>query len=386
MAIYHGTQKVTPYKGDYGAVNIYNGTQKVAGWKHESKTGTLLSFDGTYNDRIESLTVKGKTNQVVTVRLPNLYNKITNALVIGNVDGADGTDDNGTITRVRTPNKIPVNASTQYIASVGNNSVYLPRQVSFYTASSVYISSLLTNSSPFTTPANCGLIRFTFMRVDNAVIDSSELSTINNLVQIELGAVATFDSPSPDYPSPITGVQPSKVTVNGADYPLSLPTLYNLPDGTQSTAELISGAGTRNIGVKVYDGSTDETWGFSTTNNNRAYITIPDLYASAYTVNDAFCSHFKYNSNIYSDANNEQGFVTNNHTLLIRFGSSSSVNSLDVLKTWLSANPVTVLYKLATPTPISLTPMTIPTIPIHTDISADGAEITAQVKVVDTTL
>ena len=74
MGIYLGDKQGTLYKGSYKPVNLYHGDKKAAGWELSEKTGTELSWDDTYNDKVLSAVVEGKSEQAVTVET------ITNAL------------------------------------------------------------------------------------------------------------------------------------------------------------------------------------------------------------------------------------------------------------------------------------------------------------------
>lgn len=119
-------------------------------------------------------------------------------------------------------------------------------------------------------------------------------------------------------------------------------------DGDTVVADRILYGVYRENGRVVFDGSEDEAWKFENINNNRTNIALENCY-NLYTVQSAKCNLFKYNVNVYTDAGNEIGFIVYLNLLYIRFGSDSEVNSLEALKTWLQSNPLTVVYKLATP-------------------------------------
>ena len=119
-------------------------------------------------------------------------------------------------------------------------------------------------------------------------------------------------------------------------------------DGDTVTADRVLYGCYRENATVVFDGSEDEAWKFENINNNRTNIALENCY-NLYTVQSAKCNLFKYNVNVYTDSGNEIGFIVYLNLLYIRFGSDSEVNSLEALKTWLQSNPLTVVYKLATP-------------------------------------
>jgi hypothetical protein len=62
MPIYHDGKKMKPYRGYRKPVNVYYGDKKVAGWKNSTQTGNNLTFQTTYNDTAD-VVVKGKSLQ-----------------------------------------------------------------------------------------------------------------------------------------------------------------------------------------------------------------------------------------------------------------------------------------------------------------------------------
>ena len=100
----------------------------------------------------------------------------------------------------------------------------------------------------------------------------------------------------------------------------------------------------------VFDGSSDEAWGFSSANNNRASITLHDVKKHDYTIPTGACSHFDYNKTVWADsASNEMGYIITENIFYIRFTRESTINTEALFRDWLSRNNLNFVYKLATP-------------------------------------
>lgn len=108
----------------------------------------------------------------------------------------------------------------------------------------------------------------------------------------------------------------------------------------------------------VFDGSEDEAWIFSTSNNNRAALEIPDKIKEAdYTKRLGVCDKLKYNVQVYNDTiYNTQGFVLFYRMVLIRLGSEyNEIDSLQKFKDYLKTNNLKLLYVLENPIKTDLT-------------------------------
>ena len=121
---------------------------------------------------------------------------------------------------------------------------------------------------------------------------------------------------------------------------------YVNADGDTVVADRVLYGCYRENATEVFDGSEDEAWDLET--NNRYRIALNNS-SYKYTENTAKCNFFKYNTNVYIDYGNEIGFIVSTIVFYCRFDSASEINSVSNLKAWLSNNPLTVVYKLATP-------------------------------------
>ena len=377
------------YKGFYKPAQLYLGDKKVAGYNVQTFIGNPLTLTGTYDDCFSQLQTTGASNQLVTHQGKNLFNrsKETASQYIGY--------DSGTLVTSAvssTSDYIPAEANKQYTVNFTNDAN--GRGICFFNSSKSYISGVYyAPPRTFTTPANTAFIRFSYF------INATD-------VQLEAGSAATAytpfvpNSPSPDYPAQISGA--TKITVgNGVtahDYYLPQP-LYSLPDGTADEIEAVSGQEAQRIGKAILNGSTG-TWLVYPSSESALSICF---YASGLfsnrkipsSSNTSICDKFLYSSNIiYSTSDVDEGYypyptIADRHA--IRILKSRLVGWLDTwtdaqkvaaFKSWLSANPVTVLYELATPQTISGTPILVPTYPRQTTVSADGGTITASAKIV----
>ena len=65
MAIHDGStgKKGVLYRGDHKPAELYLGNKKIVGWQETTQSGTSLTFEDTYNDKVLSAKVKGDTVQ-----------------------------------------------------------------------------------------------------------------------------------------------------------------------------------------------------------------------------------------------------------------------------------------------------------------------------------
>jgi hypothetical protein len=407
MAIYLKDKKITPYRGDYKPVNIYQGAQKIAGWRVDEKSGTSIEWSDTYNDKVVSAVVEGKSEQVVTVQGKNLFDVTKNDGYVflnkysikktGSHTFLSSSELQITSSEANTGlaflykaqpstayyvsfDLANVNASSAlgYILFLDENKAQLREEYYLYNASTTYSS-----------------------RTVNAVTQSGEhyivivtgcggtAGTVKfKNIQLELGSVATPyepfvpNSPSPDYPSPIisagevSGIDLSVTGNAGQSYQVHRDIiLRSLPDGTCDTWDAVTGTVTRRVGLKVFDGTE-----FIRRNNDHNYCTAQIFTSTSYRV---VCTHFKS-----TDTYIAIGFDDRANTYVpdsrIYFQPALAYTTAAAFQAWLAAQhaagtPVTVYYKLATPTTEQIDPAPLPTYPRYTALNCN-AEVTATCK------
>lgn len=408
MMLAIGRERITPYYEDYKPVEVRRNNIKLAGWLPSTKTGALLAFDGTYNDTVESLTVPGRFTQ----------------------NGTPSPDNPVPVTGVQ-PGKVTVSGR-----NLVNQSVVLPQNGwvlqpdgSFFVENNGTINQKLLweNNSGYTGQVS---IHYTFKYLNGA-------GYIGSVLQVRYTdgtrwSLITVNSPDYQEFSTVTFVTPAEKTVqniawtygtgpnstwvkdvmvaygtdtayepySGHDYPLSLPSpLYSLLEGTRDEYDAASGILTGRIGVKVFTGSETVTHDFMVGEIARFQLAYA-LPGGLGGETNKQCTHFLVSGvdvgeHCRGSANPNTGslflFFINPSRLSGWDDALTAIEKANLFKNWLAAQhaagtPVTVLYKLATPQPVSLSPMTIQTTPRQCNISADGAEVTATVKTVDTNL
>lgn len=174
---------------------------------------------------------------------------------------------------------------------------------------------------------------------------------VNGLVfkpQLEIGTTAT------DY-QPYQGFETTTVELNQP--------LRELPNGVKDTIE--NGVVTRRVGVVTFDGSSDEAWKEYTGSTKTVHTYMINLDKPR-GINDAICDKLVYIQDCwekdiefsYSTFAVGRGFYLN---------TNGEISTVDLFKTWLQSNPITVWYELATPTTEQITLPTLPSWYPYTD-------------------
>lgn len=157
-----------------------------------------------------------------------------------------------------------------------------------------------------------------------------------------------------DY-EPFTGFETTALQLNQP--------LRALPNGVKDTIE--NGVVTRRVGVVTFDGSSDEAWEEYTGSTKTVHTYMINLDKPR-GINDAICDKLVYiqdcwKKNIefsYSTFAVGRGFYLN---------TNGEISTVDLFKTWLQSNPITVWYELATPTTEQITLPTLPSWYPYTD-------------------
>lgn len=254
--------------------------------------------------------------------------------------------------------------------------------VGFYQSDKTYISRTSLPSTgttplvtPISIPSNAAYIRFCI----------ANPTYYGGKYKVEFGTVATDYSVAPeDLPSYQKIVFPRPQ--------------YSLPDGTADSYEVIGATGTEKIKKVILDGSkigTQDYWIYSGSENDTSicYGAPAGILSGRLAgIENSCCDKFQYAG---EDSNYQHGDTIESYWphksqsdyLLIRINKSrlsgwsdSWTNSEKVaaFKSWLAANPVTVLYELATPVAITGTPQSV-TASADTTVTADNggqAEVT----------
>lgn len=123
-----------------------------------------------------------------------------------------------------------------------------------------------------------------------------------------------------------------------------------------------SGEYIKRVESTVFDGSTDESWGKSGIASNISYY-ISKTTSGSFNAGDGglglLCNRFqvfKTKDLVEKDTVGCSYGYEGRGELRIGLGLSSEVNTVDLFRTWLSNNPVEMVYQLKTPSRIPLTP------------------------------
>ena len=141
--------------------------------------------------------------------------------------------------------------------------------------------------------------------------------------------------------------------------------------------DVLSGVLTIDKGYIEFDGSSDEDWSYAT-GNKWATIVIPDMKSGA---NQDGITNWLPKSTSYQN----YGFAlgrNNTSFYAYQIQNISGVTDLATWKTYISSNPLQVVYPLATPTTVQLSSNQIATILGQNNIYADTGDI--EVKYLET--
>lgn len=335
------------------------------GLRIEEATTNLIPNTTSYSDSVQTVTVQGK----------NLFDKakVATGKYLLPTDGTIGnTNYNNDVSAY-----ITIVAGNQYTIS-GNSYVQPAVSVglAWFNSALVYISGTsyggATGNGTYTAPANAAYLRYTVNAIDI------------NTSQVELGATATSyetfvpNSPSPDYPSPITSNVPAgtyKIS-DGTDW-----YEFTLSDdlrGIGSVMDILTfdkightGSINKKCGKVILNGTQSVYINPVINNLFRAILYVSGIQGNigGNTVITTTCDRFNSLGRLYYDSPSQECCIsTYNGQIGIVILPNRGVTSLATLNTWLAANPLTVIYQLATPTTANITftknnASTAPTIP-----------------------
>ena len=208
------------------------------------------------------------------------------------------------------------------------------------------------------------------LTVDDSIEDYDKIAITGQTVQDGTG------DPSPDNVRPIRGVTSLTISDGGSNLQtVALPqTLYSLPDGTVDEYDAVKGTGTQRI--KLYDFDGSENWKvgslYMVDKNTGERNCEFQLNVPLQKDHVGLCTHLVYGANL---GNTEKVVVSKTILYFQIHASRLSDASLEAFKVWLAANPVTVLYELASPQAITGTPQTIPIYHPTTTLSLDAGTL-----------
>lgn len=383
------------YYGNGKPVNVYRNQEKLAGYHTETQSGDSVSFDDTYNDtadvELTGNTVQasdyyakdGLSSQVQTVQGKNLIDKsrlqvreVGGDSISGSYTVTDGvityTALNGSFGIIITTVQVSKNTnySASLVATVLSGSISSSNGVRIHFVNTNTYTSVVPNSR--STSFNSG---------ENTLIDIMFYvgfpTTLDGVVelknfQLELGSSATSytpfvpNSPSPEYPSPITSNLPAgtyKTTCADGIYEFTL-------------AEELRGIGS-NVDKVVFDrkshrGILERRIVKTTLNGTETFVqsgTVPDgnnairfscvKPSIAYGLNDEVVRVMSDKLKGVKHASLWLGLEgvsieNGSNSISIRCNAIKNM-TVNEVKNWLSSNNITCYCWLATPTRTPLT-------------------------------
>jgi hypothetical protein len=266
--LYIGDKPAKLFRGNYQPVNLYLGDKKLAGYDYQTKTGQAVSFEGTYNDTAE-ITVFGKSEQVQTVQEKNLidYKKAYNGFETTVTIIDNGLQLNGKW-YVRIPVKNIVVGSSYTLSWLFEVLSGTPNtKWGLYYEDGTNSVQVGQGSSRIAEKA----VKEIYLYVAVGTTASGNFTNI----QLELGSVATAyapfvpNSPSPDYPSPISCISSANLYGCGKNFLDCQQTWTPVKSGTGTITDI-----TANVGEIIYTANGQL---------NSSRVCSPAVYLSAGT-------------------------------------------------------------------------------------------------------
>lgn len=285
--------------------------------------------------------ISGFTECAVTDTGKNLFNKAT-------VTANKGVNSEGTIidsTWCNLSDYIKVTPNQTYYISHGVGSGALIRGC-YYDINKNYVAFIPgtgagDTSGSFTVPYNCAYIR---VNINNSQLD---------VAQVEVGETPTAYEP----------YKANTATISFG----SAGTVYG------ATVELVSGKLRVVRGYKEFDGSSDEA--IALYSGSRFIIAISDYTSpSSALVDNILCNRLETISKNYqgSAAYKISGSDTGAHAIMINVGETTVTD----VRTWLSNNPIQVVYPLTTPQEYQLTPAQLRSLVGANRLTSSTGEVT----------
>ena len=330
----------------------------------QTATGNPITISlGEDAGQITSAQLDGDTYQQ-SYTGKNLWSATT--LVNGYYKFADGSLATRNTNYVTSTEKIDVTAGESYHISADKGTGVAGSGCVFFNNDTFVSSSVNPSGSNFTVPEGANKMAFNFF--NSAGLSPSEVTHI----QLEAGSTATsyepyvggVPSPNPDYPQAIqtvTGTQ--TVSINGTDYPIDLGSieLCNLGDYQDYIYKSGSDWKVHKATAKqIINGNSNVSYQ-SQPNATSSVVKVPRASAT-YTL-DLFCAtHFSVGSQtewnnrlVISTLGGDNVFYLRMENTITgaTYGTASSV--VPAFVAWLTANPVSVIYSLATATDTTIT-------------------------------
>ena len=188
---------------------------------------------------------------------------------------------------------------------------------------------------------------FVGLRIFGKTTQNGTPTPSNPATLVSVGSLGSIDltSNDQDITIPISGGLPGIPVADGGNY-----TDANGQQWICDEIDFERGVYVKRIAKVIYDGSEDEAWAYSGTEDNRSYSVW--AYDTATGVLLSLCDKFKnVVSAWHSSYATKVGIYADHATITAKYfrPPDESVKTIEQWRSWLAENPTTILYVLATP-------------------------------------
>nr|DAI27704.1 MAG TPA: hypothetical protein [Caudoviricetes sp.] len=332
--------------------------------------GNPAIAQGSLDRMYPGITMQGWTEQASTTGAQLINQDET---VIGGLSGNMGNEFDST-NRIRT-GFIRVEPNTTYIIS-GLSGFNIANSFAYDSEKTMTRIGAVTTTTTTTTLENESYLRISFSKPDQSDFTEEELQKLRKTLMFNKGDVAlpwepytgSHPSPSPDYPQEIVSAGKYNEDAQKWDYEITIANEQTDPDKNQTVTLTADRPLTKwdklekrngqwgwvySSAEIVFDGSEDESWSKRESDwSGSIFLTNISSFADG---NDV-----KYQSMCEKLIPYEGGWDAmplyhfQNVDHVIGIAMEESISTVETLRTWLSENPLTVLYQTAEETFVPL--------------------------------
>ena len=188
---------------------------------------------------------------------------------------------------------------------------------------------------------------FVGMRIFGKTTQSGTPTPANPATLVSMGALGSIDLTSNEQTItiPVSGGLPGIPVADGGNY-----TDANGQQWICDEIDFERGVYVKRIAKVIYDGSEDEAWAYSGTEDNRSYSVWSNDTATGVLL--SLCDKFKnVVSAWHSSYATKVGIYADHATITAKYfrPPDESVKTIEQWRAWLAENPTTILYVLAEP-------------------------------------
>ena len=364
-----------------------------------AKQGTTAGFydkaSGTFKTALTPANLSADGNTVPTPTAPmDIVSNNGVLKVSGNLlNPNDSNYGNYTVNVDGTYNYADDRITTGFIPVIGGNTLTVSTNINVgsingfqfagiaeYDANKQYITRTYVNYQPTLSVklnSNTAYVRVFEQFFDFGNVTPALFATYQQ--QLELGSTAT-----PYTPYSPTGIYTDgevETIADSANHTANVATLLGVGD-YKDEQNINTGAITRNVGVKVLDGT--ENW--NRTSSGRFYNSVSDIRSDVSDIDTIKCSHFKQGTR-NAPQDGEIAFRLNSNGFILDWDTNATLEQFQqyLAEQYANGTPVIIVYPLATATTESVAGQTLQVtdgdnVLEITQASLDGLELEAKYK------